>query len=169
MMRIAIVSVLFLHTCVAETARAQSLSEILPVNATHCAVTDPPAQAGLAATPGGFVMVFPRTAALTDTFTGCKIMWIVDGSTMRRFATLYFKSGKLAIAASHDPRGEPGAVVAACAYPEGKSLLTKRGQTGAPSCAGVTDEPFYALRLPTWPRLCLTDPKAAVCKAEPSE
>ncbi len=169
MKRIAIVSVLVLDAFVANTARAQSLPEILPAKATHCAVTDPPAQAGLAATPGGFVMVFPRNSALTDTFTGCKILWLVDGSTTRRFATLYFKSGTLAIAASHDPRGEPGTLVAACAYPEGKSLLTTRGQTRAPSCAGVTDEPFYALRLPTWPRLCLTDPKAAVCKADPSE
>ena len=113
-------------------------------------------------------MVFPRNDALTDNFTGCKLLWIVDVDRMMRFATLYFKDGKLAIAIAHDVRDSNGAIVGACALPERKSLLPKVGrQISDDACKGFAEEIFYALRLPTWPRSCLTDSNAAVCKADP--
>ena len=164
------VGALIVCVCFPTAARAQTLSDLLPARATHCALSDAPEQAGLVATPGGFVMVFPRNDALTDSFTGCKVLWIVDGVKLRRFATLYFKSGKLAIAAAHDIRGDPGKVTGACAFPEGKSLLPKDGPPSRDaSCSGFSGEAFYALRVPTWPRRCLTDVDAAVCKADPRE
>jgi hypothetical protein len=43
----------------AGAASGQSLAAIVPATAPHCAVTTPPADAGIAGTPGGFVMVFP--------------------------------------------------------------------------------------------------------------
>ncbi len=161
---------LALVACIPTVLSAQTLSELLPAQATHCAIVDPPEQAGIAATPGGFVMVFPRNAALTDTFTGCKLLWIVDGATMRRFVTLYFRNGALAIAAAHDIRGDPAKLTGACAFPGGKSLLPKDGQPPRDAaCAGFAGEAFYALRLPTWPRRCVTDPDAAICKADPRD
>ena len=164
------VSTLALCACIATSSPAQTLADVLPAQAMHCALTEPPEQAGIAATPGGFVMVFPRNAALSDTFTGCKLMWIVDGAKLRRFATLYFRNGNLAIAASHDTRGDPGKLTGACAFPEGKSLLPRSGQqTRDAGCAGFSGDAFYALRVPTWPRRCLTDTNAAVCLADPRE
>ena len=161
-------SAFFLCAYIAAPASAQTLSDVLPAKAMHCALKDPPEQAGIAATPGGFVMVYPRNAALTDTFTGCKLMWIVDGSKAPRYATLYFENGKLAIAAAHDTRGDPSKLRAACAFPEGKSLLPKSGQqTSDIGCAGLAEDSFYALRVPTWPRLCLTDSAAVVCQEDP--
>ena len=115
-------------------------------------------------------MVFPRNAALSDTFTGCKLLWIVDGTKRRRFATLYFRNGKLAVAAAHDPRGDPAKITGACGFPEGKSLLPTSGQQSRDAaCAGFSGDALYALRVPTWPRQCLTDVNAAVCQAEPRE
>lgn len=149
-------------------ASAQTLAEVIPAKAAHCALTLPPPQAGLAATPGGFVMVFPRNDALTDGFTGCKLLWVVDGEKTHRFATLYFKGGKLAVAVAHDVRDSAGTMAGACAFPERKSLLAQSGQRmGDAGCAGFTGDSLYALRLPTWPRSCLTAPQAAVCVAEP--
>lgn len=154
--------------CAATSAHAQTLSDVLPANALHCALKDPPAESGIAATPGGFVMMFPRNAALSDTFTGCKLMWIVDGANLLRYATLYFKSGKLTVAAAHDTRADPNKLSAACALPAGKSLLPRSGQQISDSgCAGFTEDAFYALRLPTWPRACLTDVSAPVCQEDP--
>jgi len=162
------IGTLSLCGCVAASAFAQSLSDVLPVKAMNCALKDPPEQAGIAATPGGFVLVYPRDAALTDTFTGCKLMWIVDGTKSLRYATLYFDGGKLAVAAAHDMRGDPNKLSAACALPAGKSLLPKSGQKANDAgCAGFAEDPFYALRLPTWPRTCLTDSSGAVCREEP--
>ncbi len=166
--RSAIVGVLALCIVIASRASAQTLADVIPAKAAHCALTLPPPQAGLAATPGGFVMVFPRNDALTDGFTGCKLLWIVDGDQTRRFATLYFKGGKLAVAVAHDVRDSAGTLTGACAFPEGKSLLAQTGQRMADAgCAGFTGDGFYALRVPTWPRSCLTAPQAAVCVAEP--
>lgn len=54
----------------AGAAFAQDLSETISVQEPNCALTAPPDAAGLAATPGGFVMVYPRSAALPKTYTG---------------------------------------------------------------------------------------------------
>ena len=165
-----IVSVLSLALCVAlaTPAAAQVVAELVPAQATHCALAVPPAQAGISVTPGGFVMVFPRNDALTDNFTGCKLLWVVDGDKTMRFATLYFRNGKLAIAVAHDVRDSAGAIAGACALPEGKSLLPKSGRKiSDAACKGFTDDSFYALRLPTWPRSCLTEIRAAGCVADP--
>ena len=80
---------------------AQTAQDVIPMQATHCAINTPPPAAGLAATPGGFVMVFPRNDALPKDYTGCKLMWIVNGEQRPRFATLYFDNGKLAVAAAY--------------------------------------------------------------------
>ncbi len=149
-------------------AGAQSLASVVPVSAPHCSLTAPPADAGIAATPGGFVMVFPRNAQVSDTFTGCKTLWIVDTDEIRRFATLYFAGGKLKTAVAHNSRDPAAPLDGACAFPEGRSLLPTSGrQIEDSACRGFTEDSFYGLRLATWPRLCLTDEKAAVCRQDP--
>ena len=159
---------LALGSVVATPAVAQVVADLVPAQATHCALTVPPAQAGIAVTPGGFVMVFPRNDALTDNFSGCKLLWVVDDDKAMRFATLYFKNGKLAVAIAHDVRDSAGAIAGACALPEGKSLLPKSGrEISDEACKGFSEDSFYALRLPTWPRSCMKDPRAAVCVADP--
>lgn len=147
---------------------AQVASDVIPNSAPHCAVDQPPAQSGIAATPGGFVMVYPRNDAIGKQYTGCKLMWIVDGERRPRFATLYFKNGELAIAAAHNVRDTAGRLDAACAFPEGKSLLPDAGrQIKDAGCSSLSKEAFYALNLPTWPSSCLTDVKAAICQQDP--
>ncbi len=58
----------------ATTALAQVASDVIPASAANCAVESPPAAVGLVATPGGFVMVFPRNDALPKPYTGCKTL-----------------------------------------------------------------------------------------------
>jgi hypothetical protein len=165
MLRLVVVLTLLLR---AGAVTAQSLPDVLPVKALHCALTAPPAGAGIAGTPGGFVMVFPRNAALSDRYTGCKLMWIVDGEDFRRFATLYFSEGRLAVAVAHASRDPAAPIDAACAFPEGRSLLPRAGrQIDDAGCKGFIEDPFYGLRLATWPRSCLTNTEAAVCKQDP--
>lgn len=113
-------------------------------------------------------MVYPRNDALTDTFTGCKALWVVDLDNMRRLATLYFEKGTLTRAIAHDSRDPKGAIEGACDVVAGRSLLPDGGRrfTDA-ACKGFTGEELYGLRVPTWPRRCLTEPEAAPCKADP--
>lgn len=147
---------------------AQSLHEIIPAAEPNCAIESPPAAAGIAATPGGFVMMYPRNEALSKQYTGCKIMWLVDGDRFPRMATLYFKGGALVTAAAHNVRDAAGRLDAACAFPEGKSLLPHAGrQIKDAGCGGFPGEPFYRLHLPTWPRSCLADVNASVCRQDP--
>jgi hypothetical protein len=147
---------------------AQSVQEVIPPAEPNCAIDSPPAAAGIAATPGGFVMVYPRNEALSKRYTGCKIMWLVDGERFPRMATLYFKGGALVTAAAHNVRDTSGRLDAACAFPEGKSLLPNAGrQIKDAGCGGFSGEPFYRLHLLTWPRSCLADVNAAVCQQEP--
>lgn len=155
-------------TVIASSSHAQSLTDFVPASAANCALTTPPATAGLFATPGGFVMVYPRNDALTDTFTGCKALWVVDLDNMRRLATLYFEKGTLTRAIAHDARDPKGAIEGACDVVAGRSLLPDGGRrfTDA-ACKGFTGEELYGLRVPTWPRRCLTEPEAAPCKADP--
>lgn len=150
-------------------SRAQSVPDsLIPSMATHCRVTTPPASAGLAVTPGGFVLVFPRNDAIGERYTGCKMLWIVDTDRTSRLATLYFERGELARALAHDVRDPAGAVTGACAFPAARSLLPNAGarfDDGA--CKGITGESLYALRVATWPRSCMTTPEAKVCTEDP--
>ena len=149
-------------------AGGQTLADVLPVSAAHCSLTTPPPDAGIAPTPGGFVMVFPRNAQLSDRFTGCKTLWIVDTDEIRRFATLYFVEGTLKTAVAHNSRDPAAPLDGACAFPEGRSLLPASGrQIEDSACRGFAEDSFYGLRLATWPRSCLTDEKAAVCRQDP--
>lgn len=149
-------------------ATAQSVADVVPASAANCATTAPPATAGLVVTPGGFVMVHPRNDALTDRYTGCKALWVVDGDAMRRLATLYFENGTLARAVAHDARDPKGAIDGACDLKTGRSLLPNAGRryTDA-ACKGFQGEDMYGLRVPTLPRRCMSDPDAAVCKQDP--
>lgn len=149
-------------------ASAQAWKDLVPIQAANCAVVAPPAGAGIAATPGGFVMVFPRNAALPKDYTGCKALWVLDGERPLRFATLLFERGVLRTGVAHDIHSPTGAVEGACAFPGGKSLLPKAGRRLPDSaCSGLAADAFYGLHLPTWPRTCLTTPDAPVCTRDP--
>ncbi len=156
-------------TLLPATSRAQLLADsLVPSAAANCRVTSPPAAAGLAVTPGGFLMVFPRNDALGEQYTGCKILWVVDTDRTPRLATLYFERGALARAIAHDVRDPAGGVSGACSFPAARSLLPNTGGRFSDSaCKGLTEESIYALRVPTWPRSCLTTPDSAICKDEP--
>ena len=150
-------------------AQAATVFDFVPRDAAHCALGAPPADAGLAATPGGFVIVYPRNAALGAKYTGCKSMWVdANPGDWQRLATLYFEDGQLRRVVAHDARAG-GAIRGACGFPLGNSL-TPGAPSGVadPACAGVRDEPFYGLHLPTWPRACATQPDRAACRTDPS-
>ena len=158
-----------LLTLLPAMALAQSAKDFIPAAEPNCAIETPPALAGLAATPGGFVLVYPRNDVLPQPYTGCKSMWIVNGERHFRLATLYFREDVLVTAAAHNVRDAAGRLDAACQFPDGTSLLPNAGrQIKNSGCTGIANEPFYRLRLPTRPRTCLTDQKADICQQDPS-
>jgi hypothetical protein len=150
-------------------ARAQSrVDSLVPPDAPNCRIAAPPEEAGIAATPGGFLIVFPRNDVIAAKYTGCKMLWLADTDRSPRLATLYFEGGQLARAIAHDTRSSSGAPEGACGFPEGRSLLPNLGRRfGDSACKGFMGEALYALRIPTWPRRCLTKPDEPVCTAEP--
>ena len=122
----------------------------------NCAVDQPPPDAGAYATPGGFLLVYPRNASLSDDYTGCKMAWVVDApDRFHRLMILYFERGKLRVAQGYEGRGS-NQLRATCKLPD-----------AAPECVGVESHPLSALKLPTWPRSCMTRPDAPQCKKEP--
>ena len=121
-------------------------------DALNCAVDQPPPDAGAYGTPGGFLLVHPRNAQLPDSYTGCKVLWVVDApDRFHRLLTLYFERGKLRIAQAYDGRGAS----------QPRATCTLPGQT--PGCDGVETNPLAALKLPTWPRICITRADALQC------
>lgn len=148
--------------------RAQSVADFVPAKAANCAIATPPPSSGIAATPGGFLMVHPRNDAIDDGYTGCKVLWIVDVDQPMRVATLYFEAGLLSRALSHDVRDPNGAIEVVCDYRANRSLLPNAGRrAGNDACRAPPSDGLYLLRLATWPRQCLTEQKAAVCKEDP--
>jgi hypothetical protein len=122
--------------------------------APNCSIDQPPPDVGLYATPGGFLMVYPRNAGLSDSYTGCKTLWIVDTpDRFIRLMTLYFEGGRLRIAHAYNKDGSSRGT---CKLP---------GQSAG--CEGVESNPLAALKLATWPRVCMTRPDASQCKKEP--
>lgn len=135
-------------------AIAPALAQI--PDAPHCSVDQPPPDAGAYGTPGGFLLVHPRNAALSDGYSGCKTLWVVHApERIHRLMTLYFERGKLRVARIYDGRGAP----------EPRATCSLPGP--ASGCDGVESNPLTALRLPTWPRICMTRPEAPPCAKEP--
>ncbi len=113
-------------------------------------------------------MVHPRNDAIVERYTGCKVLWVVDTDRIQRFATLFFESGSLSRAIAHDVRDPKGAVEVACDLKAGRSLLPTAGRKATDAmCRSMPRDEFYALKLSTWPRRCLTEPDADVCKLDP--
>ena len=126
-------------------------------DAPNCAVNQPPPDAGAHAMPGGFLLVYPRNAALIDGYTGCKVLWVVDApDRFHLLMVLYFERGKLRVAQGYDGRGA-NELRATCTVPG-----------AAPGCDGVESHPLSALKLPTWPRICMTRSEAPECKKQPN-
>jgi hypothetical protein len=134
-------------------AASPALAQIPPA-APNCAVAQPAPDAGLYATPGGFLLVYPRNSALSDGYTGCKTLWVVDApDRFIRMATLYFEQGRLRAAQSYNKDGSS------------RGTCTLPGQ--AAGCEGVEGNPFTALRMPTWPRTCMERPNEPQCAKDP--
>ena len=129
----------------------------IPAGAANCAVEQAPKDAGAYVTPGGFLLVYPRNAALTDDYTGCKSLWVVDSpQRINRLMTLYFERGKLRIAIAYDGRAPASPPRATCVLPG-----------ASPGCEDIDSNPLAALRLPTYPRSCTENADAPECSTDP--
>lgn len=156
--RIAVALALVLASAAAQAARAAA------PESSACALQAPPEDAGAVATPGGFLLVYPRNAHLPDDYTGCKTLWVMDVDPQPwRWATLWFVDGRLQRVASwrRDSRGEPDLT---CTMP---GVAPAPGMAAAPVCEGLEDHPWAALRLPSWPRACIGDAPPPACEGEP--
>jgi len=121
-----------------------------------CALAAPPAEAGAYVTPGGFLLIHPRNAALADDYSGCKQVWIMrapgDTPLLMR---LRFERGRRVMAEAFDGRGGTAAR-ARCAASD-----------ASPACAGLADNPMAQLHVPTWPRVCAEDADRPECAQAP--
>ena len=135
---------------------AGAAAESIPPAAPACSVDAPPPDAGAYVTPGGFLLVYPRNAALTSDYTGCKTLWVMKGpESLPRLMRLYFRVGRLAAAEVFDGRGGR------------MPTTTCFAPFDAPGCQGIAASPLAALRLVSWPRLCVDNADAPVCSEEP--
>ena len=122
--------------------------------APNCRVGQPPADAGAAAFPGGFLLVYPRNAALTGRYTGCKTIWVVDAQDrFIRIMVLYFENGNLRVAHSYNKDGSSRGT---CGLP-GRS----------PGCEELEPNPLAALKMATWPRICIAPTDDPRCAKDP--
>lgn len=78
------VAVVLAATVCAGGARAGE--SVLP-DALSCTRTMAPEEAGVVATPGGFMLVHPRNADLSDDYVVCKTLWFREGLLQRMAST----------------------------------------------------------------------------------
>jgi hypothetical protein len=131
-------------------------------DAASCTGATAPGDAGLVATPGGFMLVHPRNADLPDDYTGCKTLWVMDVDPAPwRWATLWFRGGRLQRVVSHS---RDAAAPRVCDMP---GATPPAGHASAPACEGLDDHPWIALRLPSWPRACAAENPPAICEGAP--
>ena len=88
-MKVAVLAMIAL-ACAAGARPTQPGLPDLP----SCAHASVPENAGVVATPGGFMLVHPRNADLPDDCTGCKTLWVMDVDPEPwHWATLWFRDG----------------------------------------------------------------------------
>jgi len=121
-----------------------------------CSLEQPPADAGAYVTPGGFLLIHPRNAALADDYSGCKQVWIMrspgDTPLLMR---LRFERGARVMTEVFDGRGSMA--------PRGRCAVN---DTQA-ACADLADNPLAQLHVPTWPRACAEDAGRPECAQAP--
>ncbi|WP_155944510.1 hypothetical protein [Pseudoxanthomonas sp. Root630] len=140
---------------------ARAVEAVLP-DLPSCMRAPAPDDAGVVATPGGFMLVHPRNADLPDDYTGCKTLWVMDVDPVPwRWATLWFRDGRLQRVVS-TLKDAPAPRI--CDMP---GVVLPAGYAPAPACEGLDDHPWVSLRLPSWPRVCANDTPPAVCDKEP--
>ncbi|MBP6900694.1 MAG: hypothetical protein KBC73_11425 [Burkholderiaceae bacterium] len=127
-------------------------------DAASCRQLQPPADAGVAATPGGFVLVHPRNADLPAQYSGCRTLWVMQSEDrLPLLMRVHFQQGRAVAVEAFDGRGDaPQAPPRRCSIPSGER-----------ACAGVEQHPFVARQLPTWPRICAVEPQRPVCQGDP--
>lgn len=122
-----------------------------------CQRMEPPADAGAVATPGGFMLVHPRNDRIGDDYSGCKTLWIYDDpDAPRRWATLLFERGRLT-----------RAVVWQRDAPDRADRVCDLARPNAEPCGGVEGNELVALRLASWPRVCMSAPERKECLGDP--
>ena len=138
--------------------QAQAQAQAAAPDVASCRRMQPPADAGVAVTPGGFVLVHPRNADLPADYTGCRTLWVMQSEQhWPLLMRVHFRQGRAVAVDAYDGRGE-----AAAAAPRHCSIPSdQRG------CTGVEQHPFVARQLPTWPRVCAQDAQQAVCQGDP--
>ncbi|MCL1635618.1 hypothetical protein M2650_13400 [Luteimonas sp. SX5] len=123
-----------------------------------CTVITAPADAVAVVTPGGFMLVHPRNDRIADDYSGCKTLWIYDDPDVpRRWATLRFAHGELVRAVIWRRDAQEVA----------DRVCDRPASAQAPECSGVEGNELTALRLPSWPRVCATDPDRKECAQDP--
>lgn len=121
----------------------------------HCDLVQPPADAGAFATPGGFLLVYPRNHEVGADYSGCRLIWIMQDATFTPlFIRSQYRRGRLVRVQSYDGRGGDKAVT--CVLPSSE-----------PACANLAGHELLDLNLPTWPRVCTVNPTHKVCESEP--
>lgn len=150
----ALMAIGSIHTAVA--IAAENASPGFPADPS-CQRTEPPADAGAVATPGGFMLVHPRNNRIHDDYSGCKTLWIYDDPDVpRRWATLLFERGLLIRAIVWDRDA-----------PDRADRVCDRRSSGSEACGGVEGNELVALRLASWPRVCMSDPARKECQGDP--
>lgn len=144
--------------CCSAASAAQPQQSWFPESEASCAATTAPADAGAVVTPGGFMLVHPRNDRIADDYTGCKTLWIYDDPDVpRRWATLRFVRGQLTRAVIWRREVEDIA----------DRVCDRPASAQAPGCGGIDDNEFVSLRLPSWPRVCMTAPDREECRQDP--
>lgn len=121
----------------------------------HCDLAQPPTDAGAYATPGGFLLVYPRNHGVGKDYSGCRLIWVMQEAAFTPLLLrAQYRRGVLYRVQGYDGRGGDNATT--CTLP-----------TTDPACAGLASHELLVLNLPTWPRVCTVDPAAAACRADP--
>lgn len=144
--------------CLASNASAGEVPASWFPAEPSCQAMEVPADAGTVVTPGGFMLVHPRNDRIVDDYTGCKTLWIYDDPEVpRRWATLRFVRGELVRAVIWRRDAQDVA----------DRVCDRPASAQAPDCSGVEGNELVALRLPSWPRACMTDPDREECAQDP--
>ncbi|MCQ8102704.1 hypothetical protein NP590_01195 [Methylomonas sp. SURF-2] len=131
-----------------QSARADAI----PAAARNCAIAAPPADSGAYVTPGGFLIVHPRNAALSADYTGCKSIWLADETAgTPLLLRLYFEQGKLLALRNHR-----AAAPNECVRP-----------FDSPACRDADANPLTTLYLATWPLACMEGSRRTDCSGDP--
>ncbi len=99
MNRLYVIKLLSIGSILIPFSSVLTANDLIPKNASHCHIIQPPKASGDSVLNGRLMKIFPRRKYMAENYTGCQTLWldIQRMHKLERILVLYFENGEVKV------------------------------------------------------------------------